>query len=84
MEKANANIEVHLPMRPSNPKRLARKVAKEAKKPGISTFAQEAIKKDIESHKSEHQTKKKQIYQDLADYKRTRKTQKRKEKKRGH
>lgn len=32
LEKANANVEVAAPIRPANPKKLAREVAKEAKK----------------------------------------------------
>lgn len=44
----------------TNPKRLQRQVAKEMKQKGISTQAQEAIKKDIESRKVESKKIKKQ------------------------
>lgn len=43
-----------------NPKRLQRQVAKEMKKKGISTQAQEAIKEEIESRKIERKKLKKQ------------------------
>ncbi|MBP2642998.1 MAG: hypothetical protein H6Q67_885 [Firmicutes bacterium] len=84
LDAANANVETKIPIRPSNPKRLARQVAKEVKIAGVSTFAQEAIKKDFELRKSNRQELSKQLRHDLANYKRTLKVQKKKEKKRGH
>lgn len=48
-----------------NPKRLQRQAAKEMKQKGISTQAQEAIKKDLESRKAESKKRKKQHEEDF-------------------
>jgi len=84
ISRANTTIKVKVPVRLSNPKRLAREAAKEIHKNGISTFAQDAIKKDYELHKVKQAVISKQQRQELEIYKRTIKTQKAKEKKRGH
>lgn len=84
ISQANANIEVKVPVRPSNPKRLEREAAKETSKVGISTFAQEAIKKDYATRKSGQLIVSKQRRKELDMHKRVIKIQKAKEKKRGH
>lgn len=49
----------------SNPKRLARQVAKEMRLKGISTFSQEAIKEDLKSRKIERQLQAKTQHEEL-------------------
>ncbi|MBP2652189.1 MAG: hypothetical protein H6Q74_3014 [Firmicutes bacterium] len=54
------------------------------KRVGVSTFAQEAIKKDREALKIEHKVISKQLRLVLEKSKRDKKVHKNKEKKRGH
>ncbi|MBP2666451.1 MAG: hypothetical protein H6Q76_1431 [Firmicutes bacterium] len=84
ISRAGNSIDAKIPVRPSNPKRLARETAKEVKRVGVSTFAQEAIKKDREALIIEHKVLSKQLRQDWEKSKRDKKVQKNKEKKRGH
>ncbi len=84
LRQAKAGVEVKVPARPSSPKRAAREAAKEARKTGVSTFAQEAIKMDYASRKSEKLVASKQRQRELEAYKRAQKVQKAKEKRRGH
>lgn len=67
-----------------NPKRLQRQAAKEMQKKGISTKAQEAIKKDIEKNKKESKKLKKQRKDTFEQRKWEIKKQKAKEKHKGH
>lgn len=84
INEANANIDVKVPVRPANPKRLAREVAKEIRKVGVSTFAQAAIQNDYETRKVERKEISKQRRKEIAMYKREIKVRKAKAKKRGH
>lgn len=67
-----------------NPKRLQRQAAKEMQKKGISTKAQEAIKKDIEKYNKESKKLKKQRKDTFKQRKWEIKKQKAKEKHKGH
>jgi len=84
ISRAGNSIDVKMTVRPLNPKRLAREAAKEVKRVGVSTFAQEAIKKDREALKIEHKVISKQLRLVLEKSKRDKKVHKNKEKKRGH
>jgi len=84
ISRAGKSIDVKIPVRPSNPKKLAREAAREVQRVGISTFAQEAIKKEHEALKLEHKVISKQLRQDFEKSKRDKRVQKTKEKKRGH
>ncbi|MBM7644181.1 hypothetical protein JOD45_000372 [Scopulibacillus daqui] len=66
-----------------NPKRLQRQVAKEMKKQGISTKAQEAIKADFEKRKQESQLRHKEHREALKEKKWEMKRQKAKQKHKG-
>lgn len=84
VERAGCGISVTLPVRPSNPKRLARAAAQEVKRVGVSTVAQAAMKKDHEALKLERKVLSKQSRQAEEKSRRDKKVQKAKEKKRGH
>lgn len=84
LNAATAQLAVKVPVRPANPKRLARQAAKEAAVSGVSTFAQAAIKLDYAARKAAQAVESKQRKEALADYKYAVKVQKAKEKKRGH
>ncbi|MGE7951327.1 YjdF family protein [Lysinibacillus xylanilyticus] len=66
-----------------NPKRLQRKVAKELKKPSISSKAEEAIKAEIELRKKEKSVTCKRLKEERKNYIRNIKVQKSKNKHRG-
>ena len=66
-----------------NPKRLARKTAKEMKQKGVSTYAQMAIKHEYERRKQERKKSAKERKKALAMKKWELKVHKRKEKHRG-
>lgn len=84
ISRTSNSVDVKIPVRPSNPKRLAREAAKEMKQIGISTFAQDAIKKEREALKNEHKIVLKRLSQEVEKYKREKKEEKNKKKKRGH
>ena len=67
-----------------NPKRLQRQVAKEMKQKGISTKAQEAIKKDIEMRKKKSKKLNKEHKEAMAQRKWALKRQKAKQKHKGY
>jgi hypothetical protein len=67
----------------SNPKRLARQVAKEMQSKGISTYSQEAIKENLKSRKVERHIQSKLQREELAEKKREIATLKAKAKHRG-
>jgi hypothetical protein len=66
-----------------NPKRLARQVANEMKRKGISSHAQEALKLEYEKRKKEKQTFSRQQREEMKERKREIKLQKAKKKHRG-
>lgn len=66
-----------------NPKRLARRVAEEMRNKGVSSFAQEAIRLELEKRKRERQTITKQQLLAKLERKRELKILKAKEKHRG-
>lgn len=66
-----------------NPKRLQRKVAKELKKPSISTKAEEALKAEIELRKKEKSVTCKRLKEERKEYIRNIKIQKSKNKHKG-
>lgn len=72
-----------LVVRRVNPKRLARQVAREAQKAGVSTYAQEALKKELESRKVESKTASRNFKKEEKERKRLLGRQKAKEKHRG-
>ncbi|WP_442603941.1 YjdF family protein [Paenibacillus sp. KN14-4R] len=81
---ARQQIEITPPCeRRINPKRLARQIAKETQVRGVSTFAQEAMKLEIESRKKDQKVFTKQMREDLAERKRSLKVRQAKEKHRG-
>jgi hypothetical protein len=67
-----------------NPKRRKREAAAEAQARGISTYAQEALKREIEARQHERQQRTRQQQDEEREYKRARKVQKAREKHRGH
>lgn len=67
-----------------NPKRRKREAAEEARAQGVSTYAQEALKREIEARKQERQQHTRQQQDEKRDYKRACKVQKAKAKHRGH
>lgn len=67
-----------------NPKRTQRLVQQELNKRGISTKAQEALKKEFEESKKEHRADSKLRRETAERYKFEKKQQKKKEKKKGH
>ncbi|MED3873190.1 YjdF family protein [Lysinibacillus capsici] len=66
-----------------NPKRLQRKVAKELKKPSISTKAEEALKAEFELRKKEKSVTNKRLKEERKEYIRSIKVQKSKNKHKG-
>lgn len=66
-----------------NPKRLARQIAKEIQMKGISSFAQESIKLELDSRKKERKVTNKKKYEEFQEKKYILKVQKAKEKHRG-
>lgn len=66
-----------------NPKRLQRKVAKELKKPSISTKAEEALKAEFELRKKEKSVTCKRLKEERKEYIRKIKVQKSKNKHKG-
>jgi len=66
-----------------NPKRLQRKVAKELKKPSISTKAEEALKAEFELRKKEKSVTNKRLKEERKEYIRNIKVQKSKNKHKG-
>ncbi|WP_445480570.1 YjdF family protein [Lysinibacillus irui] len=66
-----------------NPKRLQRKVAKELKKPSISTKAEEALKAEFELRKKEKTVTSKRLKEERKEYSRNIKVQKSKNKHKG-
>lgn len=83
IDAAVADVPGKLRIRRVNPKRLARVAAREMKRVGPSTFAQEALQKDYEARKTERRIVSRQCREAMAERKRTIKIQKAKEKKRG-
>ncbi|WP_409975421.1 YjdF family protein [Bacillus sp. Bva_UNVM-123] len=71
------------PIKRINPKRLQRQVAKEMKKVGISTKAQEALKQEYEERKEEKKKFNKQYYDEMKEKKYLIKKQKAKAKHKG-
>ncbi|MCX8131994.1 MAG: YjdF family protein [Clostridia bacterium] len=67
-----------------NPKRLQRKVRKETSISGIGTKAQQAIKLEQESRKSENKKASKQKREEMEQLKFEKRQEKKKEKKKGH
>jgi hypothetical protein len=67
-----------------NRKRRKREAAAEAQARGVSTYAQEVLKREMEARKQYRQRSTRQQQEEERDYKRARKTQKAKEKLRGH
>lgn len=80
---SSVNLHSNKPAKKVNPKRLAREVVKEMKQKGISTYAEEAMKQDLEAKKKKRQciTREQKIL--LKDKKRELAVQKKKEKHRG-
>lgn len=71
------------PERRPNPKRLARQVARELRKQGVSTYAQQAMKLEWESRKKERSLASGKQKEELREIKRLRKVEKAKQKHRG-
>ena len=72
-----------LKLKPVNPKRLARHVAKEMRLKGISTYSQEVIKENLKSRKVDRYNQSKLQREELAEKKREIATLKAKAKHRG-
>ena len=66
-----------------NPKRLARRAAEETRKRGVSSYAQEAIRLELEKRKRERRSLTKQRLLEKMEHKRELKIRKAKEKHRG-
>lgn len=69
--------------RPVNPKRLARIVAREMQRHGISSQSQEALRLELESRKKERTIRSREQREALKEKKRSIRIQKRKDKHRG-
>ncbi len=67
-----------------NPKRRKREAAAAVQQRGISTYAQEMLKRDLEARKRESQSASRQRQEEARAYKRLLKVQKAREKHRGH
>lgn len=67
-----------------NPKRLARMVARETRAKGVSTYAQEAMRLELEARKREKAVIGRREREELERAKRERKIRLAKEKRRGH
>ncbi len=66
-----------------NPKRRKREAAAAVRAQGVSTFAQEALKRDLEARKQASQRKTRQQAEEARDYKRQIKVEKARERHRG-
>ncbi len=56
IEQTTTSVQLQLPeTRPTNPKRAAREAAKAVRGRGVSTYAQEAMKAEMEARKEAHQ-----------------------------
>ncbi len=69
---------------PINPKRRKREAAAAVQQHGVSTYAQEMLKRDLEARKQASQSATRRRQEEERDYKRLLKVQKAKEKHRGH
>ncbi|TXK78387.1 YjdF family protein [Paenibacillus sp. N3.4] len=77
-------VEIGKPVqRKTNPKRLARQIAKELLMSGVSSYAQDVMKLELESRKKERKVTNKQMYEEFKEKKYLLKVQKAKEKHRG-
>lgn len=84
IRKANCAVAAKVPVRPANPKRLARLAAKEMQRIGASTFAQQAMQLELESRKLERKTQATERRQAAEDAKWAARISKAKAKRRGH
>ncbi|WP_127530363.1 YjdF family protein [Paenibacillus kobensis] len=84
MERSRVSVEsIRKPAGTMNPKRLARQAARELARKGVSSYAQDAVKKELEARKRERQVSGRLQQEQLAEWKRERRIQKSKDKHRG-
>lgn len=84
LEQVQSGVETEISRkRPVNPKRLARIVAREMQRHGISSQSQEALRLDLEARKKERTVSTREQREALKEKKRSIRIQKRKDKHRG-
>ncbi|MBG9794855.1 hypothetical protein ABD76_21200 [Paenibacillus dendritiformis] len=84
LEQVQSGVETEISRkRPVNPKRLARIVAREMQRHGISSQSQEALRLELEARKKERTVRTREQREALKEKKRSIRIQKRKDKHRG-